>query len=127
MKLNTAIVSFCLIASGVASAQTAGGDEPSAMLYLESLAMSKRAPICASRMPEFANKFDPAFATWRQSNTDLLQKGEATLKAAAAAEKKDFNAFVGAVTDGSAHALQKATPSVAEESCNAMLKLVNTP
>lgn len=92
------------------------------MDYLESVAMPKRAAVCAVRMAGFSSKFDPAFARWLKENSATLQDGENFLRQAAAAQKMDFDTHVGAVTDTDAALLKSAPQALVEENCNALLR-----
>lgn len=93
-----------------------GGNEHDAMLYLESLAMPKRATVCANRLAGYAHKFDPKFAAWRNANQARLVAGEATLRA-----QQDFANQVQSVTLVATQNLERATPELLKEDCNAML------
>ncbi|MES2298393.1 MAG: hypothetical protein V4582_15215 [Pseudomonadota bacterium] len=117
---------LCLCSPLPVHAQSSAG-ERSAMQYLEFVGMSKRAPICATRIAGFAAKFEPAFAKWQKENSVTLEKGESFLRAAAAAAKMDYAAHVGAVTDTSARLLESASPNIVNETCNAMLQKISAP
>ena len=93
-------------------------------LFLESVVMAKRGPLCAARMPGFAQAFEPAFDKWRAERAPRLRAGESLLREAAANEKFDFALHVAAVTDAPARQLGKASQSVLETNCNAMLRKV---
>lgn len=94
----------------------AGGNEHDALLYLESLAMPKRASVCANRMAGYAHKFDPKFAAWRNANQARLVAGETALRA-----QQDFASQVQSVTLIATQNLERATPELLKEDCNAML------
>ena len=98
--------------------------ERDAMLFLETVAMQKKSVVCSARLPDFKSRFEPAFEKWRTSQSASLNNGEKFLRAAALAEKKDFDVHVGAVTDTAAKVLAESSQAMVEENCNAMLTLV---
>lgn len=104
-----------------AQAQTTLDDEPNALLYLESLAMPKRASVCANRLAGYASKFDSKFAAWRTAHQARLVAGEASLRAEASKARQDFATQVQSVTLIATQNLERATPELLKEDCNAML------
>ena len=120
-----AAVMICVAAS-IGRAQ-ANDDEADAALFLESVVMAKRGPLCAARIAGFAEKFEPALARWRADRAVRLDKGEAVLRAAAAKEQLDFALHVATVTDTAARLLGKASQAVLETNCEAMHRRVVDP
>ena len=120
-----AALTLCVAAS-VCRVQ-ANDDEADAALFLESVVMAKRGPLCAARIAGFAEKFDPALARWRADRAVRLDQGEAVLRAAAAKEQLDFALHVATVTDTAARLLGKASQAVLEANCEAMHRRVVEP
>jgi hypothetical protein len=120
-----AAVMICVAAS-IGRAQ-ANDDEADAALFLESVVMAKRGPLCAARIVGFAEKFEPALARWRADRAVRLDQGEAILRAAAAKEQLDFALHVATVTDTAARLLGKASQAVLETNCEAMHRRVVDP
>ncbi|MDY0057496.1 MAG: hypothetical protein RBS46_14475 [Methyloversatilis sp.] len=118
------LVAFGAALFGQAAMAQAVLDEQDAMLYLESLAIPKKAAVCAKRVEEFSVKFDPSFVKWRRANEKQIQRGEQFLRSAAAAENRDFKSNVEAVTDEAAKLLSSATQSIVKENCEALLGIV---
>lgn len=119
MKHHTAIF---LLAIGAALSTTArASSEPDTLVYLESQAMPKRASVCASRLAGFGPKFDQKFAAWSAANQARITAGEAALRAEARNTRQDFTSQVQSVTLIAAQNLERATPELLKEDCNAML------
>lgn len=106
----------------MATAHAQSGGEPDALLYLESLAMPKRATVCANRLEGYSNKFEQKFSAWRAANKARLSAGEAALRAEASKAQQDFALQVQSVTLIAAQNLERATPELLKEDCNAMLQ-----
>lgn len=96
------------------------------MLFLESVALMKKAEVCSIRLQGFKSRFEPALEKWRTANTVSLKNGEQFLRTAASVENKDFNMHVNAVTDIAAQLLNQASQAILEENCRAMLQLVGS-
>lgn len=111
---------------GLSLAQTSESEQ-NAELYLESVLIAKRGPLCAARMPGYSQKFEPAFAAWRAQVAEKLDAGESFLRAAAQAEKVDFAQHVGDVTDAPARRLGKASQSVLVTNCEILLRRIGAP
>jgi hypothetical protein len=124
---RTPLVALALCAMPLLTFAQAGEAEQNAELYLESVLIAKRGPLCAARMPGYAQRFEPAFALWRAQMAPKLDAGEAFLRAAAQAEKVDFAQHVGDVTDAPARRLGKASQSVLENNCEIMLRRIGAP
>lgn len=107
-------------------AQPAGPD-PDAALYIESVVLAKRGPLCAARLPGYADAFEPVFVKWQAERAPQLQRGEALLREAIAKEQLDFAMHLSALTDPPARHLGKATQSVLETNCQAMLRRLGGP
>ncbi|MEQ1805833.1 MAG: hypothetical protein ABL900_10705 [Burkholderiaceae bacterium] len=101
--------------------------ERNAELYLESVVIAKRGPLCAARIGGFAERFEPAFAHWRARMAPRLNAGEAFLRAAAHAEKADFAEHVSNVTDAPARRLGKASQNILETNCEILLRRIAAP
>lgn len=110
-----------VVACGGGRAQSEAPD-PDSALYIESVVLAKRGPLCAARMPGYADAFDPAFAKWQAERALELQRGEARLRGALAKEKVDFGLHLNAITDPPARQLGKASQGVLEANCQAMLR-----
>ena len=106
----------------VVHAQAASEQE--GMLYLESVAMPKRASVCAARFAGYSAKFEPLFAKWSASNQPRLVAGKAFLRAEAAKANQNFTFHAEAVAIIDAQLLEKATPEILEENCDALLQRV---
>lgn len=96
--------------------------DPDSALYIESVVLAKRGPLCAARMPGYADAFDPVFAKWQSERAPQLQRGESLLREALAKEKLDFERHLSAITDPPARYLGKASQRVLEVNCQAMLQ-----
>jgi hypothetical protein len=101
--------------------------EQDAALFLESIVVAKRGPLCGARMPGFAQRFEPAFAQWRAPRARRLEAGEAALRVATAKENIDFVQHVGSISDRAARALGKASQGALEVNCEAMLRRLAEP
>lgn len=109
------------LALPMAAAQAQSGSEPDALLYLESLAMPKRAGVCANRLAGYSQKFEKKFSAWRSAHQARLAAGEAMLRAEASKAQQDFALQVQSVTLIATQNLERATPEMLKEDCNAML------
>jgi hypothetical protein len=117
------------IALALAMAATAGwaqspgpGPDPDSALYIESVVHAKRGPLCAARIPGYADAFAPVFARWRADRASQLERGESLLREALASEKLDFDLHLSAITGPPARQLGKLSQSVLETNCQAMLR-----
>lgn len=117
---SCATLALCL-APTVCLAQPADAEQDAA-LFVESVVVAKRGPLCAARMPGFAEKFEPTFAQWRAQRASRLAAGEAALRAATVNESLDFTVHVGSISDRAARVLGKASQSTLEVNCEAMLR-----
>lgn len=120
---NHLLALIAALAAHGATAQ-ATSNEQNAMLYLEAVAMPKKAAVCAKRFEQFSAQFETAFANWREANGKKIQDGEQFLRSAAVKENRDFKKDVEAITDQAAKLLSSATPSVMKENCDALLVAV---
>lgn len=100
--------------------------EQEGMLYLESLAMPKRASVCSARITGYSAKFDPLYAKWSAGNQARLAAGEAFLRAEAAKSNQNFTFHTQAVAIIDAQLLEKATLEILQENCNAILQRLAT-
>lgn len=121
---NYSIAVLAVFGLLTARAFAQGDAERDAMLYLESVGLEKKAKVCAARIPQFAPRFDTAFAAWRIRNADALRRGETFLRADAAKNNIPFEVNVQAVTDTAAQMLEKTNQRLLEENCNAFLAQV---
>ena len=96
--------------------------ELNATLFLESVAMPKKAKACALRIPGFTSRYEPAFFTWYKSNQQRLAEGEKFLRSDAEKNNIPFQKNIDRVTDIPAQLIEKATQAMLEENCNAMLE-----
>jgi hypothetical protein len=101
--------------------------ERDAALFLESVVVAKRGPLCGARMPGFAQRFEPTFAQWRVQRARQLEAGEAALREATVKESIDFAQHVGSISDRAARTLGKASQGALEVNCEAMLRRLAEP
>lgn len=99
----------------------AGTLEDNSSLYMDAMALPKKATVCAARMTDFKVKFDPAFAKWRSANKVQLTAGEAQLRADAKAKNIPFPSNIEVETDSVAQFLQSAGDSTLKERCTDIL------
>lgn len=123
-KTKLFILSYVLLQACAAQGL---GDERSAMLFLESITMQKKASVCSARREGFTSKFDPAYARWKAANASRLAQGEAFLREQAIAAKMDFNLHVTQVTETAAKSLESAPQSIFKENCDDLLRIVDAP
>jgi hypothetical protein len=112
--------SLLLACPVIAFAQAAS--EREGMLYLESLAMPKRASVCSARIAGYSARFDPLYARWSAANQARLAAGETLLRAEAAKANRDFAFHAQAAASIDAQLLEKAGPGILQENCDAMLQ-----
>jgi hypothetical protein len=112
-----------IVALGMACALgRAQAPDPDSALYIESVVLAKRGPLCAARMPGYAEAFEPAFAKWKSERAARLQRGETVLREELAKATLDFNLHLGAITDPPARQLGKLSQAMLETNCQAMLR-----
>lgn len=93
------------------------GQQDAATLYIDSVALPKKAAICAAHRSDFKDKFGIAFANWRKAYKAELTAGEAQLRADAKTKNIPFPANIEMETDSVAQFLQMAEPAVIKERC----------
>ncbi len=91
------------------------------ILFLESVAIPKKARICAAHIEGFDAQFELAYAKWVKTHQTELAEGEALLRSEAEKTFTPFEQNVQAVTSLSAQMLGKASQAVIQENCQAML------
>lgn len=127
IKLLVGLIGFTLaLAQAPGRAQSTAPD-PDSALYIESVVLAKRGPLCAARLPGYAEAFDPVFAQWQAERAPQLDRGQALLREAVAKEQVDFARHLSALTDPPARQLGKASQSVLEANCQAMLRRLAGP
>lgn len=111
---------FILLAAASALAQESEQMRKS-MLFLESVAMPKKAKVCDARIQGYGATFDPAFDAWLRANQKTLREGEDILRADAELHQSSFEQTVETVTSLPAQLLGKSTQAVLQKNCAAML------
>lgn len=114
------VVSLAFVLPSWTWAQQSDASKKS-ILFLESVAIPKKAKVCAARIEGFGTKFEPAYEQWHKAHQAQLAEGESLLRAEAEKTFTSFEQNVQAVTSLSAQMLGKASQAVLEENCNAML------
>ena len=99
-------------------------EERDGTLFVFLTAMVNDRSICEARIPNFRNRFAPAFEKWRQKNRAAFERGEAFLRASAAANGMNLDSQMADNKDAQIKLLKGLSQSVLEENCNAMLKIV---
>jgi hypothetical protein len=111
--------------SGVAlvmgAAMSASAQDDSANLYMDAVAMPKKAKVCAVKQSDFQTRFDAAFAKWRSAHKAQLAQGERTLRAQAKASNQQFPANVEMEADSVAQMFQMTPEAALPERCAAVL------
>jgi hypothetical protein len=106
-----------VIGSGV----QAFAQDKSATLYMDAVALPKKAKVCAVKQADFQPRFDAAFAKWRAAHQAELAQGERALRAQAKASNQVFPANVESETDTVAQMFQATPDAALPERCAAVL------
>jgi hypothetical protein len=124
------IISSALICVAVTAAVPfvahASAKEDNATLYMDAIALPKKARVCAAKQSDFAAKFEPAFAKWRSANKTKLASGERAARATAKARNMEFSSNVEAETDIAAEMFERAPEAQLQERCADLLAQVLT-
>jgi hypothetical protein len=99
-------------------------DQAHAMAFLDSLAMPARAAVCAEKQPGYQDRFQPAFARWREAHQADIAAGEATMRQAAtsAGAGATMDSDLKTVTQRTVDLLRAAPPEKQQQECDGMLK-----
>jgi hypothetical protein len=118
-RLLTAIAAMIAITSSHAQSP----DEwTNSELYLRSVALPKKARVCAVTVPGYGERFQTSFDSWKSRNRDRLAAGETLLRAEATKANKSFALEVEMVTTLDAESLRRAPQALIIENCDAMLE-----
>lgn len=112
---------FILLAATSALAQESEQMRKS-MMFLESVAMPKKAKVCDARIQGYGATFDPAFDAWLKANQKELSEGENLLRADAELHHTSFEQMVESVTSLPAHLLGQSSNAVLQKNCAGMLR-----
>jgi len=96
--------------------------EQSAMLFVESAAMPKKAKACSNRIPGFASRYEKVFSTWHKFHQQRLAEGEMFLRSDAEKNNIPFQKSIDEITNIYAQLLEKTPLSLLEKNCDAMLE-----
>jgi hypothetical protein len=119
------IISSALICVAVTAALPfvahASAKEDNATLYMDAIALPKKARVCAAKQSDFSAKFEPAFAKWRSANKNNLAAGERTARATAKARNIEFASNVEAETDMASQMFELTPEAQLKERCADLL------
>ena len=99
----------------------ASAKEDNATLYMDAIALPKKARVCAAKQSDFAAKFEPAFAKWRAANKSKLAAGERSARTMAKAQNIEFPSNVEGETDMAAEMFERTPEAQLQERCADLL------
>lgn len=119
---------ICVVAAtaAVPFVAHASAQEDNTTLYMDAIALPKKARVCAAKQSDFAAKFEPAFAQWRSANKNKLASGERFARATAKARNIEFASNVEAETDMASQMFELTPEAQLKERCADLLAELRT-
>jgi hypothetical protein len=110
-----------VVAATVPFLANASTKEDNTTLYMDAIALPKKARVCAAKQSDFAAKFEPAFAKWRSANKNKLAAGERSARATAKNQNIEFPSNVEGETDMAAEMFERTPEAQLQERCADLL------
>ncbi|HTJ97837.1 MAG TPA: hypothetical protein VL381_10235 [Rhodocyclaceae bacterium] len=118
--LRLLCISILGLFAATASAQVTTAEEDRA-LFMEALEQQSKAKVCSARIPDFGDKFKPAFLKWKIKHEAILRTGDAFIRTEAVKERVTIEEKVSAATREVTQRMEADSLMVLQEKCKAVL------
>jgi hypothetical protein len=118
--LRLLCISTVALFGSIAQAQVTTAEEDRA-LFLDALEQQSRAKVCAARLPDFTDKYKPAFLKWKIKHESMLRTGDAFLRSEAVKDQVTVEEKVMAATGEVTQRMEADSMMLLQEKCKAVL------